>query len=117
MSRNGKLFLVLYLIGIIIIYSGYELGRRGVSEIYAGMILIPLYGIVSGYIQLLLNSGDRPRETGRLFIALFVAGIFITMTIILERSGVSYYWAGLPALAVTLGVIYRLSRKAGREDN
>ena len=116
MSRNGKLFLVLYLIGIIIIYSGYELGRRGLNEIYAGMILIPLYGIVSGYIELLLNGGGRSRETGRLFIALFVAGIFITMTIILEKSGVSFYWAGFPALALTLGVLYRLSRKTGQGD-
>ncbi|MCK4537826.1 MAG: hypothetical protein KAV42_03405 [Candidatus Krumholzibacteria bacterium] len=116
MSRSGKLFLVLYLVGILIIYSGYELGRRGVSEIYAGMVLIPLYGIVSGYIELLLKGGGQSRETGRLFIALFVAGIFITMTIILEKSGVSFYWTGLPALAVTLAVMYRLSKKAGRGD-
>ena len=116
MSRSGKLFLVFYLIGILIIYSGYELGKRGVSEIYAAMVLIPLYGIVSGYIELLLSGGGRSRETGRLFIALFVAGLFITMTIILEKSGVSFYWAGFPALAVTLGVIYRLSKKIGRGD-
>lgn len=117
MSRKGKLFLVLYLAGILIIYSGYELGRRGVSEVFAGMVLIPLYGAVSGYIELMLNGGGRSRETGRLFTALFVAGIFITMTIILEKNGVSYYWAGLPALAVTLAVMYRLSRKADRKDS
>jgi hypothetical protein len=117
MTKSGKLFLLLYLVGILIIYSGYELGKRGVSELYAGMILIPLYGIVSGYIELLFKGGGRSRETGRLFIALFVAGIFITMTIILEKSGVSYYWSGIPALAVTLAVMYRLSKKSSREDS
>lgn len=102
---------MIYLFGILHIYAGIDLGARGVNGLYAGAILIPLFGTAVGFFGILASENRNPRMILKYIATSVIIMSVVVAAVYLDFKGIPFHWTGIPALTLCLLLVYRMSRR------
>lgn len=111
MTDIHKMVIVIYLLGISLIIAGMELVSRGVDSFQAGMILLPLFGVATGFSSLICDSvKSKKRIVWMLFSSFLVVG-FVLLLFMMDALNLPLHWTGIPALVACLLILFFVSKK------